>query len=101
MPKNIKHTDKIRKEFRRFLANRGGIIETRWSKKGIKDVYILGDIQCVYVWHSSPSCNKIVQYSISDVNGVAKKLGIYEEWSSYSNENTVYMHSGLIGDMFK
>jgi len=99
MSSNVKHTDKLRRNFRSVVIRCGGIYTTKKTKFGIKDVYVVNGIKCIYVWHSSPSCSDIVIYSISNLKRLSKRLGIYDQWSAYSNENTVYMCVGLIGDM--
>lgn len=91
MRSNIKHVNNIRHNFRNFLKSSGGNCSTVRSKRGIKDIYIYGDVKVVYVWHLTPSSPRVIDFKYADMNNLAKRLGLYDQWKFYQNENTIHM----------
>ncbi len=100
MPSYVKHTTKMCQSFRSVVVSCGGKYLAMNSKNGIKDIYIVNGVKGIYVWHRSPSSNNVIKYCKSDLDRLSNHLGIYEKWKAYSNDNTIYMHSGVIGDLF-
>ena len=95
MSSNTKHTNKMRKNFRYCLINIGGQYKTTRCKCGIKDIYTYEDKKEVYIWHLTPSSSRVINHKYADLNHIAKRLGIYDQWSIYTNDNTIYMQGVL------
>ena len=100
MPKNLKHLDKMRDEFRNRVVFNGGYYITVRSKYGIKDTYIVENRRVSIMWHSTPSAGNVLKFRRSDLNRLSRKLGIDEDWKQYSNENTIHMMPGFMSDTF-
>jgi hypothetical protein len=91
MNSNVKHLKNIRYNFRYFLNSTGVNCTTVPCKRGIKDIYIYGNVKVVYVWHLTPSSPRVLDHKYSDMNRLAKRLGLLDQWKCYQNENTIHM----------
>lgn len=101
MSKNTKHTNKMRKHYRKFVEKCGGTYIIIGKRSGMKDIYIIGPKKRSHKWHSSPSTSNVVNCKNSDLNRMSRELGVETEWRDYKNENTISMSAGSFGIMFK